>query len=403
MESETWGSRERAISSDAALQSRIEHLQIEIQKWAKGRDLWFECSFKSHLEHVDAEPQDPACITLLILGGDLYNVLMSWGNDEEHEEFFSLIASLGYRCEYLNGYAIAFYATDENLAAAFFSYFHWHWVCSLIREDTADVYHELYEHFARRPDDLYRLHWREFEILLFRIFQNQGFTAELGPGRGDGGIDMRLWQRDPIGDILTLVQAKRYAPGNKIDLTQVAALYGISAAERADKALFITTSSYLPVARRFAGRVPGALELAEQKDIANWCARASAGVIEDKSSLVARESVARLITELAGRRDHRIVCTKFGHNSILNEFAVVVKESRHAALLMRVGSVTISEDSYGQRGTEIPLLDGSTLARLNGDTVWRAKRKIYDRGVGYWDGEHLYSPWDGEPQSFEFD
>ncbi|RWC37996.1 MAG: restriction endonuclease [Mesorhizobium sp.] len=388
---------------DAALQAGIGTLQSSIREWAIGRDLWFECSFKSYFEHVDAEPKDPAYVTLLILGGDLCNVLMSWGSDEEHEEFFSLIDALGYRYEYLNGYTLAFYAADELLASAFLTYFHWQWVCSLVKEDTADVYHELYGHFAHRPDDLHRLHWREFEILLFRIFQSQGFAVELGPGRGDVGVDLRLWQRDPIGDILTLVQAKRYAAGNKIDLTQVAALYGISAAESADKALFVTTSSYLPVARRFANRVSGALELAEQKDIANWCARATAGVIADKSSLVAKETVGRLITDLASQRDHRLLCASFGYNATHNDFALVVKESNHAALLMRLGSITISDDGYGQRGTEIPRLDGTTIERLNGDMVWRAKRKMYDSGVGYWDGEHLYSPWDGKPREFEFD
>ena len=84
-------------------------------------------------------------------------------------------------------------------------------------------------------DDLTRLHWRDFEILLARIFQAQGFEIELGPGSGDEGVDIRLLQRDPIGDVLTLVQAKRFGPRNKIDLQAVAALYGVGMAQRADK------------------------------------------------------------------------------------------------------------------------------------------------------------------------
>ncbi|CAN7715880.1 AAA family ATPase [Aminobacter sp. LjRoot7] len=55
----------------------------------------------------------------------------------------------------------------------------------------------VYSHFAKRPE--HRLTWREFEILLFRIFQNQGFTCEIGPGSNDGGIDVRVLQRDPLG------------------------------------------------------------------------------------------------------------------------------------------------------------------------------------------------------------
>lgn len=389
--------------SDAALQEQIALVQSTILGWAEGRDLWFESCFKSYLEHVDGEPSDPPYVTLLICGGDLYNVLSGEDSEGYAEEFRTLLADLGYLYENLNGYTIAIYPDDALLAGAFAEYFRWQWVCSLIKEDTADVYHELFDHFARRPDDLNRLHWRDFEILLFRIFQNQGFVPELGPGRGDNGIDLRLWQRDPIGDVLTLVQAKRYAVGNKIDLTQVAALYGIRAAEGADRALFVTTSSYLPVVRRFADRVSSSLELAERNDIVNWCARASAGVITDKASLVSQDAVERLIADVVGRRDPRIVHTSFGYNATLNDFALVIKETKHAALLMRLGSSTVEDDGYGQRGTEVPQLDGTTISRLNGDMVWRVKRKQYGGRVGYWDGSHLFHAWDGEPKHFEFD
>ncbi|WP_292646396.1 restriction endonuclease [Mesorhizobium sp.] len=271
------------------------------------------------------------------------------------------------------------------------------------KEDTGDVYQELFDHFSRRPDDLNRLHWQDFETLLFRIFQNQGFEAELGPGRGDNGVDLRLWQRDPIGDVLTLVQAKRHAIGNKIDLTQVAALYGIAEVEGADRALFVTTSSYAPVARRFASRTSDLLKLAERADVVEWCARASAGIIADKSSLVSPESVGRVIAEVAGGgKDPRVLQASYGYNMVLNNFALVIKETKHAALLMALPRRTLTDDGYGQRGTEVPLFDGTTISRLQGDMVWRAKRKLYDGSVGYWDGEHLFQTWDGQPQDFDF-
>ena len=116
------------------------------------------------------------------------------------------------------------YPEEGPRCQAYASYFHWQWICSLLQPDFADVYEELYGHFAGHLDDLHRLDWREFEILLARIFQTQGFVTELGPGRGDGGVDIRLLQRDPIGDILTLVQAKKYAPKNRVGLEAVAAL-----------------------------------------------------------------------------------------------------------------------------------------------------------------------------------
>jgi hypothetical protein len=100
-----------------------------------------------------------------------------------------LLNRLGYHYENLDGVTIGICAEGDELCEDFARYFHWKWVCSLINEDTADVYEELYGHFSNRPDDLRRLEWREFEVPLFRIFQNQGFEAILGPGRADGGID----------------------------------------------------------------------------------------------------------------------------------------------------------------------------------------------------------------------
>lgn len=306
-------------------------MQAAIKSWAESNDLWFECGFRPYLEHVGGEPSDPPVVTLLICGGDLVTVLA--GEDPEGHEpaFRELLEKLGYFYENLNGYTMAIYTEVEPLCSAFIRYFHWRWVCSLITQDTADVYQELYGHFVRNPDDLNRLHWRDFETLLFRIFQNQGFSAELGPGTADNGVDLRLWQRDPIGDILTVVQAKRYAIGNKIDLTNVAALYGIGIGEGASKSLFVTTSSYLPGARRWAARFPNSIELAERKDVVNWCARATEGIIADKSSLVSPDSVARIIEDVAHRRDPRVLHAHSGYGAIMNNFALVIKETKHAA------------------------------------------------------------------------
>jgi hypothetical protein len=286
------------------------------------------------------------------------------------------------------------------LSQAFHGYFHWQWVCSLIKEDTADVYHELYEEFAKRPEYLQRLGWRDFETLLFRLFQNHGFEAFLGPGRGDEGVDLRLVQRAPLGDVLTVVQAKRYAPKRKVGQTEVAALYGAGHLENAGRALFVTTSTYAPVSRRWAARTSGYLELADAEDVVRWCAKATAGVIADKSSLVSPDHVTRLISDVAKRIDSRVIHASGGWNITDNWFALVLKESRHAALLMRLPKFVLTHDGYGQMGTHVPQLDASTLDYFTSDNVWRAKRLNKDGRVSYWDGERLYHAWDGLPCNF---
>lgn len=68
---------------------------------------------------------------------------------------------------------------------------------------------------------------------------------------------------DPIGDILTLVQAKRYAGTRSIELEAVSALSGVVEDERANRGLLVTTSRFLPSSVSFAARQKGRVVLAE--------------------------------------------------------------------------------------------------------------------------------------------
>ncbi|MFW0778194.1 MAG: restriction endonuclease [Rickettsiales bacterium] len=389
--------------SDHDIENEISRIQQVIKEWATSKDLWFDCGFKSYLEHVNGEPQSPPTVTMLYSDGDLIRFISGDLCSGLDGEFFDLLEEHGYWFETIDGVTLAIYPNDETLSKKFEEYFHWQWVCSLVTEDTSDVYEELYSHFITNPDDLHKLEWRDFEILLFRIFQNHGFKAILGPGRGDEGVDIRLWQEDPLGDILTVVQAKKYAAHRSIGQTDVAALFGVSKVENAQKALFVTTSNYAPVAKRFAARTSGVLELAEKEVIIDWCGKATAGVIADKSSLLSEKSIETIIGRLSKQLDHRIVHASWGYNMIHNNFAVVVKESKHAALLMGLTNQTLRDDGYGQRGEEIPILDpNSSKFLLNADNVWRAKRSEENGRISYWDGERLYSVWNGQPMNFDY-
>ena len=106
---------------------------------------------------------------------------------------------------------------------------------------------------------------------VIEYFKAKGYETELGPGSGDGGVDIRMISRSGIqGDFLTLVQAKKYAQQNKIKLEPVQALYGVLEDQKASKGLFVTTSSYEPCAKRFAESKPFRLQLADSSDVRKW-------------------------------------------------------------------------------------------------------------------------------------
>jgi hypothetical protein len=144
-------------------------------------------------------------------------------------------------------------------------------ICTILTPDFENINSELIEYFSKNPDDLYKLDPRKFEKLLDYIFRNQGFITELGPGSGDGGVDLRLIQKDSVGQILTLVQAKRYQKKYPIKLEAVQALSAIVEHEKANRGLFVTTSRYLPGVEKWVSEQPTRIILANSEDVANWC------------------------------------------------------------------------------------------------------------------------------------
>jgi len=148
--------------------------------------------------------------------------------------------------------------------------------CTLVIPDFEAINFQLVEYFAEHPEQLHHLDWRKFEELLEAVFRNQGYDTELGPGRRDGGVDLRLIQKDSIGQMVTLVQVKRYSPNNPVKLDAVAALYGVVEAQAANRGLFVTTSRYLPSAKRFAEERNRRLILASPQEVADWCKALSA-------------------------------------------------------------------------------------------------------------------------------
>ena len=390
--------------NDQLVIKKISELEAGIESWAKSNNIWFDCGFQTFAHRINGEPTNPPVATILYFGSE-FNTMLEGCLSGLDVEFQKILESFGFWYEQSDGVSLHFYTIEEEgkLADAFKGYFRWQWVCSLIQPDFADISNELYAYFSCNPDDLQNLSWRDFEILLFRIFQAQGFQAELGPGSGDGGIDIRILQRDPIGDILTLVQAKRYASKNKIGLEAVAALHGVAEVEKAAKSLFVTTSSYQPAAKRFAARTSGRLELHTSDDVVNWCEQASHGIIQDKSKLVSPAYVSHILYEVADSKHPRVLHAHTGVTMILNSFALVLKETQHAVLLMLLPQKTISDGGFGQTGLEVPLLNDAAFKNLKMDTVWRAKRSVDDNGrVSYWDGSNLYTQWNGQPQYFSW-
>ena len=94
--------------------------------------------------------------------------------------------------------------------------------------------------------------WRDFENHVAEVYRQLGYRVQELGGKGpDGGIDLRM-ERDGV---TTVVQCKRWKTW-KVGVKPVRELFGVMTAEKADRALFITSGNYTADAMRFAEGKP---------------------------------------------------------------------------------------------------------------------------------------------------
>jgi restriction system protein len=380
--------------NEPALLSEIERVQSAIAAWARERDLWHDSSFAIPFLYHDEAPRSDQTL-LLVSEGPLASVFnLEPGYAEEYEvSFNSMLEDLGYWYEVENHYSMRLYPMDDGLNEEFLSLHRWQWLQSLAKKKLFDLHAEVYEHFARYPEYMKNVEWRQFEQLLDSIFRNQGFHTELGPGSNDGGVDLRLYQDRAIPEIVTLVQAKRYA--HPIKLEAVAALFGHATVQNATDALFVTTSYFQPAAQKFSlatqrrADLPG-VRLADAKTLAEWCAEISQSLTKYfANGLGPPPSIRESTGPLAGS----ILVAHDGYNCTNNYFAIVEADFPKEVILRPIGSEVVSGDWTA--GSEIPsesspvhwTREARLLAFKQGDEAFRADRKVF-------------ALWDGTPQYF---
>jgi len=91
-----------------------------------------------------------------------------------------------------------------------------------------------------------------FEGLIRDWLGSLGWRAVTTSRTGDGGVDVKAVNPDPIAGGKVVVQCKRYAIGNAVGVSTVREFYGVITHEGATRGLLITTSSFTKDAAAFA-------------------------------------------------------------------------------------------------------------------------------------------------------
>ncbi len=137
-------------------------------------------------------------------------------------------------------------------------------------------------YLAGRPELLQEINWRQLEGLAAEYLARRGYDVELGPGRDDGGVDVRAWNAGvrPGTPPVMIVQCKREK--RKIGKVVVKALWADVHAERADAGLIVTTTDISPGAARVVEARAYPITVANRDEVKRWIAamrKPAAGVI----------------------------------------------------------------------------------------------------------------------------
>lgn len=141
---------------------------------------------------------------------------------------------------------------------------------SVSKADLLVVDDALIHYFKNHPDEMYKLNPRRFEELVAAILKDLGYSVELTAQSADGGVDIFATQKSGVGEVLLIVDCKRYAPANHVGVEIVRALYGIGEQLRATMAMIATTSFFTKPAQAFQRTVSHRLSLKDYNDLNSW-------------------------------------------------------------------------------------------------------------------------------------
>ncbi len=140
----------------------------------------------------------------------------------------------------------------------------------IIQIDFSKISEELTAYLLKKPDVMHSISPRKFEELVAYIMEKHGYEVTLTQQSRDGGIDIFAIKNDGFGNILTIVDCKKYSATNPVGIAAVRGMYGTLQIESASHGIIATTSRFTPDAYSLAQEYKYQLSLKDHADILHW-------------------------------------------------------------------------------------------------------------------------------------
>ena len=141
--------------------------------------------------------------------------------------------------------------------------------------------HLLIAQLRDNPDRLFDISPGRFEELIAQVLRGFGFEVSLTPGAKESERDIVALRRTEVGNILTLVECKRFPPGKKLGIRDLSSLLESVDREKASNGIIVTTGCFTSPANRFLQEHRNRLIGVDGNSLQDWLNRYVHGVAPD--------------------------------------------------------------------------------------------------------------------------
>ncbi|MEM9557260.1 MAG: restriction endonuclease [Acidobacteriota bacterium] len=140
----------------------------------------------------------------------------------------------------------------------------------VVVESLLEIDAELIRRAEAEPDLLRQISPRRFEELVAEILEKMGYHVELTPPTADGGFDLVAAKNESLGELVFLVECKRYVPPRKVGVELIRSLHGVLEHSRATGAMLVTSSHFTRGAADYQKTEKHRLKLSDYQTIRGW-------------------------------------------------------------------------------------------------------------------------------------
>lgn len=132
----------------------------------------------------------------------------------------------------------------------------------------------LLQQFWQQAKNLDNLNWRQFEILVSRLLESDGYEVQLMSGTKDGGVDIvAVKDLGEHGMFKALWQAKKYNTFRKVGIDTIRELADVRNEYKASKGIIVTSSFLTSGALQRVERDQYILGKVDRNDLNEWIDR----------------------------------------------------------------------------------------------------------------------------------